>query len=182
MKTILEAENAYREAERELKDKQYRRDKQLGLITLAFGAGGLLIFIIGLILGLFVKSEANSPIILSAVGAFLLAYAAFRIHQARMQPDVQDERVDRAFDELSDAQLNWLRSAGFEVSDETLDAIGFDYLPERIKDETFGSTQLLHTTTGKVIPVVLKLEIGKGYVLYGPEGQLLQERTAVGKV
>lgn len=178
MKTILEAEQAYREAELELKERRDRQSNKAGGITLAFAAGGFLIFILGIALGLFVKSEANTFLILAAVGAFFLVYAVFRIHRARMRPEEDDEAVDRAFDELEDAQKRWLQSAGFEAPTSAIDELGFDLAPNRFRDTTFGSTQLLHGATGKVVPVMLKHELGKGYVLYGPEGLLLEEYPA----
>lgn len=177
MKTILEAENAYREAERELRERQDAKQLRGGTITLTFAATGFVIFAVGGILGLF--GGIDAALIPMAVGAAFAVYAVFRIHMSRMHPKpLNEDALDAAFDELEDAQKRWLRSAGFEVSDETLDAIGFDYLPDRIGDETFGSTQLLHRATGRVVPVVLKFELGKGYVLYGPEGVLLEEYPA----
>lgn len=182
MKTILEAEKAYRKAELELKERRDRRDRQLGLPMIAFGAGGFIILIIGLILARFAKSEANSFLVLAALGTFLLVIsllgAGFQIYQDRMRP-LED---DGAVDELEDAQKRWLQSAGFEATTKTIDELGFDLDPDRFRDTTFGSTQLFHEPTGKVIPVVLRHEIGKGYVLYGPEGVLLEEYPAKGGV
>lgn len=187
--TIPEAEAAYREAELELKERRDRRDRQLGLPMVAFGAGGFIILIIGLILAHFAKSESNSFLILVALGtafllvslAFLLVSlqgAGFQIYQDRMRP----LEVEAALDELEDAQKRWLQSAGFEATTKTIDELGFDLDPDRFRDTTFGSTQLFHEPTGKVIPVVLRHEIGKGYVLYGPEGVLLEEYPAKGSV
>lgn len=182
MKTILEAEKAYRKAELELKERRDRRDRQLGLPMIAFGAGGFIILIIGLILAHFAKSEANSFLILVALGTFFLVIsllgAGFQIYQDRMRP----VEVEAALDELEDAQKRWLQSAGFEATTKTIDELGFDLDPDRFRDTTFGSTQLFHEPTGKVIPVVLRHEIGKGYVLYGPEGVLLEEYPAKGSV
>lgn len=178
MKTILEAEQAYREAELELKARRDKRSGKAGAITFAFAAGGILIFAVGVLLGLGIfRTEANSFLILAAVGAFFLAYAVFRIHMGRMRPVENDGSVDQAFDELEDAQKRWLQSAGFEATTNTIDELGFDLAPERYRDQTFGSAQLFHSPTGKVVPVVLKREIGKGYALYGPEGLLIQEHA-----
>lgn len=178
MKTILEAEKSYRKAELELKERRDRRDRQLGLPTVAFGAGGFIILIIWLILSRFAKSEANSFLVLAALGTFFLVIsllgAGFQIYQDRMRP----LEYDGAVDELEDAQKRWLQSAGFEATTKTIDELGFDLDPDRFRDTTFGSTQLFHEPTGKVIPVVLRHEIGKGYVLYGPEGVLLEEYPA----
>lgn len=182
MKTILEAEKAYRKAELELKERRDRRDSQLGLPMVASGVGGFIILIIGLILARFAKSEASSFLVLVALGAFFLGCCVGLLIYLGFQDRMWPLEVEAALDELKDAQKRWLQSAGFEATTKTIDELGFDLDPDRFRDTTFGSTQLFHEPTGKVIPVVLRHEIGKGYVLYGPEGVLLEEYPAKGGV
>lgn len=176
MKTILEAENAYREAEDELKARQDQAGARSVKITLGFAIAGVGLLIVGVLMGLFLSWEHNSTFILLAVGAFCFTFVVFRMHQARMFPKMLDESaLDAAFEELEEAQKRWLQSAGFEVAEGSLEELGFDYLPERYKDDTYGSAQLLHSESGKVIPAVLKWETSRGYALYGPDGLIAQE-------
>lgn len=176
MKTILEAETAYREAEDELKARRDRQSDRSVKITLGFAISGIALLIVGVLMGLFLSWEHTSTGILLMVGAFLFSFVVFRMHMSRMHPKPENtDALDAAFDELSEVQENWLRAAGFEVTEDTLEELGFDYLPERYKDDSYGSAQLLHSESGKVIPVVLKWEIPRGYALYGPEGLIVQE-------
>lgn len=176
MKTILEAEKAYREAEDELNARRNRASDRAVKITLGFAISGIALLIVGVLMGLFLSWEHTSTWILLMAGAFLFSFVVFRMHQSRMFPKQLDETaLDAAFDELSEVQENWLKAAGFEVTEDTLEELGFDYLPERYRDDTYGSAQLLHRESGKVIPVVLKWEILRGYALYGPAGLIAQE-------
>ena len=69
----------------------------------------------------------------------------------------------------------WLTGNGFELPSYAYDDLDFPDLPDRSENTTYGSAQLLDTRSRRVVSVVLKMEPEKGYVLYGTEGQLLQE-------
>ncbi len=176
MNAILEAENAYRAAEDELKARRDQASDRSANVTLGFAISGIGLLIASVLLGIFLSWGHASTGILLMVGTFLLSFVPFRMHQARVFPKRLDESaLDAAFDELEEAQKRWLQSAGFELTEDTLEELGFDYLPDRDMDDTYGSAQLLHRESGKVIPVVLKWEISRGYALYGPEGLIAQE-------
>lgn len=178
MKTILEAEAVYREAEeklsRELEADAARisRKSKLFLWLSVIAVPGIVLIAFDVDWGVWL-ALAGMACLITAMGIW---------QSNRWNREFGDtSEVDAAIDELELAQERWVESHGLELPSGALEDLGFDTLPDRSQPEVYGSTQLLDPVAGKVVPVVLKMDPAKGYVLYGAEGQLLRALDSDGE-
>lgn len=166
--SIAEAEAAYEGVFDEIRAAQRKKQKRDFLLPISVGLGGIVLANLSLLLGEPVARYLTILILVSTVGAVMV----MTIIRMNLPSSIADSA--EALDELRNAQRAWVESHGLQLSGGAFYQLTFPMSPDKTAVRTYGVTQLIDSTTAKLVSVVLRSTPEAGYQLFGTEGEILK--------